>query len=76
MGGSKLTSIEIERRDKEHKRYSALFQRIKRLFHNHEVKISLYNLKSSFSNNFIANVFILPKRLSDNKNINLNLNYN
>jgi hypothetical protein len=45
MGGPKLTPVEIERRDRENTRYSALFQRIKRLFNNHEVKTFLYNLK-------------------------------
>jgi hypothetical protein len=47
MGGSRLTPAEIEKRDRENKKYSTLFQRIKKLFNNREVKALLGHLKSS-----------------------------
>jgi hypothetical protein len=34
MGGPKLTPAEIEKRDRENRKYSALFRRIKKLFSN------------------------------------------
>jgi hypothetical protein len=54
MGGPRLTPEEIERRDKYNKRYSALFQRIKKLFNNRDL---------------IANISDLSRRLFNNKNI-------
>jgi hypothetical protein len=47
MGGPRLTLEEIEKRDREKKRYSTLFQRIKKLFNNQDVKVLLEHLNSS-----------------------------
>jgi hypothetical protein len=41
MGGPRLTKEEIEKRNRYNKRYSALFQRIKKLFSNQELKTIL-----------------------------------
>jgi hypothetical protein len=65
MGGPKLTPAEMEIRNKKKQRYSALFQRIKRLFTNAGVKELLYQLKLPFSNYFKPNVSNLTKQLSD-----------
>jgi hypothetical protein len=56
MRGPRVTPAEIEKRDRENKRYSTLFQRTKKLFSNREVKALLGHLKSSFSNYFVANI--------------------
>jgi hypothetical protein len=69
MGRPRLTLAEIERRDRENKRYSTLTQRIKKLFSNSHVKTFLHYLKISFSNYFVTNVSNLVSRIIDNKNI-------
>jgi hypothetical protein len=73
MDGPKLTPAQIESRDRYNRRYSALFQRIKKLFNNRELKEILWKyLKAqTFSSYLIANVFNLTSRLIDNKNIDL-----
>jgi hypothetical protein len=67
MGSPRLTLAEIERRDRYNRRYSALFQRIKKLFSNRELKTIRWEyLKTqTFSNYLIANI---TRRLIDNKN--------
>jgi hypothetical protein len=71
MGGPRLTPKEIERRDRENRRYSALFRRIKKLFSNQELKTILNeHLKTrTFSSYLVANVSNITSRLFDNKNI-------
>jgi hypothetical protein len=72
MGGPRLTKAEIEKRDRENRRYSALFRRIKKLFSNQELKTILWEyLKSrTFSSYLVPKVSNLTNRLINNKNIN------
>jgi hypothetical protein len=71
MGGPRLTKEEIERRVRYNKRYSALFQRIKKLFSNKELKTILWEYLKirTFSSYLVVNVSDLTNRLMDNKNI-------
>jgi hypothetical protein len=46
MDDPRLTQAEIEKRDRYNKRYSGLFQRIKKLFNNQEVKVLLNYLRA------------------------------
>jgi hypothetical protein len=71
MGSPRLTQAEAEKRDRENKRYSALFQKIKKLFSNQELKTILWEyLKAqTFSSYLVANVSNLMSRLIDNKTL-------
>jgi hypothetical protein len=71
MGGPRLTQAEIEKRDRENRRYSALFRRIKKLFSNQDIKTILweYLKERTFSSYLVANVSNLTSRVIDNKNI-------
>jgi hypothetical protein len=71
MGGLKLSKEEIEKKVRYNRRYSVLFQRIKKLFSNKELKTILWEYLKvrTFSSYLVANVSNLTIQLMDNKNI-------
>jgi hypothetical protein len=66
---SKIDTSRNRKRDRYNRRYSALFQRIKKLFNNREVKAVLYYLKSrTISSYLVSNISDLTRLLINNKN--------
>jgi hypothetical protein len=56
MGGPRLTAEEVQKREKEKQRKPLLFQRIKHLFNNQEVKELLEYFSQTISSCLVANV--------------------
>jgi hypothetical protein len=55
------------------KRYSALFQKIKKLFNNQEIKDLLKHFPTTISSYLVANISDLTNKLIDNKNIDTHI---